>query len=77
MDRSATQEVVLSRAKRIAALPREATVQLRQLISANWSRSLSDAVRAKSDAMSRLGESGDYREGLCTFRDRRPPIFKS
>lgn len=77
IEEAATQEVVLSRAKRIAALPHEATVQLRQLIAANWSRPLSDAVKAESDAMSRLGESDNYREGFCAFRDRRPPIFKS
>lgn len=73
----ATQNVIMSRAERIAALPREATVQLRQLIAANWSRSLSDAVNAESIVMSKLGESDDFREGLRAFHDRRPPVFRS
>ncbi len=74
---AATQEVILSRAKLIAALPCEAIVQLRQLIAANWSRSLSDAVNAESNVMSKLGESDNFREGLRAFRDRRPPVFRS
>ncbi len=72
---AATQEVILSRAKLIAALPCEATVQLRKLIANNWSRPLYEAVRAESIVMSKLGESNDFREGLLAFRDRRAPVF--
>jgi len=72
----ATQEVILSRARLVAALPCEATVQLRQLIAANWSRSLSAAVNAESSVMSKLGENDGFREALRAFRGRHQPIFR-
>ena len=49
---------------------RERTYRVLKLTDRGW-----QVMRQEADAMRQLGFSGDYREGVAAFMDKRTPTF--
>jgi 2-(1,2-epoxy-1,2-dihydrophenyl)acetyl-CoA isomerase len=61
---------------RLAAGPTTALALTRQLLRASAEGDLPAALRAESEAQERAGGTGDHREGVLAFLERRPPQYK-
>lgn len=66
----------LALAQRLAALPTQALVTMRQTMYAGLQRSFDAQLDAERDAQSALGKTHDYIEGVMAFREKRPAQFK-
>jgi 2-(1,2-epoxy-1,2-dihydrophenyl)acetyl-CoA isomerase len=62
-------------ATRFAAGPTRGLARIKQMIRESWSQSLNEELDRQRDAMRELGYSGDYREGVAAFMEKRPPKF--
>lgn len=60
---------------RFAAGPTRGLAETKRLIRSTWSRSLDQELDLERDVMAALGASGDYREGVAAFLEKRPPVF--
>ncbi|MBB85929.1 MAG: 2-(1,2-epoxy-1,2-dihydrophenyl)acetyl-CoA isomerase [Xanthomonadales bacterium] len=59
----------------LAKAPTKGLAQTKSLLYANGSAPLDEALEREADAMRQLGFSGDYREGVAAFMDKRTPTF--
>jgi 2-(1,2-epoxy-1,2-dihydrophenyl)acetyl-CoA isomerase len=61
---------------RLAAGPTVAYGEIRRLLGGSFARTLPEQLSAERDAIVRCGATGDAREGIAAFVERRPPSFK-
>ncbi|GAB3677543.1 2-(1,2-epoxy-1,2-dihydrophenyl)acetyl-CoA isomerase PaaG [Salinisphaera aquimarina] len=59
----------------LAAAPTLGLARTKQLLYAGANSSLDDALDAERDAMTELGQSQDYDEGVTAFSEKRAPRF--
>jgi enoyl-CoA hydratase/carnithine racemase len=65
----------LERARQLAALPPLALARLRALVDSAPTHGFEDHLDAERDAVASLWLTGDFREGIGAFLERRPPRF--
>lgn len=63
-------------AERMAAMPTNALVNIRHLIEKAYCNPLATHLDEEAAVMGELGRSGDYREGVTAFIEKRQPNFK-
>ncbi len=68
-------ETVAISARTLAAGPTLGYAKLKELLGASFGRSLDRQLDAERDTQDLLGRSGDYREGVQAFFDKRQPDF--
>jgi 2-(1,2-epoxy-1,2-dihydrophenyl)acetyl-CoA isomerase len=62
-------------AARLAAGPTKGLAAIKKAIRAAWSNDLDAHLDVERDLQSALGRSGDYREGVMAFVEKRAPKF--
>jgi 2-(1,2-epoxy-1,2-dihydrophenyl)acetyl-CoA isomerase len=62
-------------ASKLAALPPLGLAAIKEMIRSSWQYSLDEELERQAGAMRRLGFTQDYREGVATFLEKRPPKF--
>ena len=62
-------------AARFASAPTRGLARIKQMIRESWEHSLGEELVLQRDAMRELGCSGDYREGVAAFMEKRAPRF--
>lgn len=62
-------------ADRLAGLPPLGLAAIKDMIRSSWQYSLDEELERQAGAMRRLGFTGDYREGVAAFLEKRPPNF--
>ena len=58
-----------------AAAPTAGLAATKALIRGSWANDLDTELDLQRDAMRRLGQSDDYREGVAAFLAKRAPVF--
>src|SRR6476659_2566710 len=58
-------------AAKFAAAPTRGLARIKAMIRASWGHSLDQELDLQRDAMRELGFSGDYREGVAAFMEKR------
>lgn len=62
-------------AARLSALPPLGLAAIKKLVRSSWGRDLEEELDLQRDEMRRLGFTGDYREGVAAFLEKRPAVF--
>ena len=62
-------------AEHLATQPTQGLSTIKQLLNASFSNPLHQQLELEKDAMRRLGQSNDYREGVAAFMEKRSPQF--
>ncbi|HYD12248.1 MAG TPA: 2-(1,2-epoxy-1,2-dihydrophenyl)acetyl-CoA isomerase PaaG [Allosphingosinicella sp.] len=62
-------------AQRFASGPTRGLARIKQMLRESWGQSLDAELDRQRDAMRELGFSGDYREGVAAFMEKRKPTF--
>ena len=62
-------------AEHLATQPTQGLAAIKQLLNASFSNPLHQQLELEKDAMRRLGQSNDYREGVAAFIEKRSPEF--
>lgn len=62
-------------ASKLASLPPLGLSAIKSIIRSTWSRTLEEELHLQRDEMRRLGYTGDYREGVAAFLEKRQPTF--
>jgi len=62
-------------AAKFAAAPTRGLAMTKHLIRASWTRTLDEELDAERDAQRTLGRTGDYKEGVAAFMEKRTPNF--
>lgn len=75
VDDDKLQEEATALAAKFASAPTRGLVMTKQLIRESGARSLSDQLDAERDAQRALGRTGDYKEGVAAFMEKRTPKF--
>lgn len=60
---------------RLASLPPLGLAAIKEMIRSSWARTLDQELHLQRDEMRRLGFTGDYREGVAAFLEKRAPNF--
>jgi 2-(1,2-epoxy-1,2-dihydrophenyl)acetyl-CoA isomerase len=68
---------VMQLAKRLAAAPRAGYKHAKTLLRQGRTRSLSDFLELELDAQLAAFRSGEIKEGVAAFREKRPPDFRA
>lgn len=76
VDDGALGTEALALAQRLAALPVRALVETRRAFAQADHLTLSAALGMEADVQRRMGNSGDYLEGVSAFFAKRAPVFK-
>lgn len=63
-------------AARLALAPTQALVQIRHAMRASLGNDLETQLGLEAKAMTALGQSADFREGVLAFTEKRPAVFK-
>lgn len=63
-------------AQTLSCMPTQALVRTRQLMRCGMNETLETQLGLEGQAMSELGASHDYAEGVRAFTEKRPPQFK-
>lgn len=61
---------------KFAAAPTRGLAETKKLIRTAFTRPLDEQLDLECDQMRELGRSGDYREGVDAFLNKRKPVFK-
>ncbi|HEY3444268.1 MAG TPA: enoyl-CoA hydratase [Paludibaculum sp.] len=67
---------VMTLARRLAAGPALAYAGIKRALNAGDSGSLADALEAEATGQGACIRSGDFREGVAAFLEKRPPNFR-
>jgi 2-(1,2-epoxy-1,2-dihydrophenyl)acetyl-CoA isomerase len=62
-------------AERFASAPTRGLAAIKKMIRESWGHSLDEELELQRDMMRELGYSGDYREGVAAFMEKRKPNF--
>jgi 2-(1,2-epoxy-1,2-dihydrophenyl)acetyl-CoA isomerase len=62
-------------AARFATAPTRGLAAIKRMIRESWGHSLDQELDLQRDAMRELGLSGDYKEGVAAFIEKRQPNF--
>src|SRR4051794_33764619 len=62
-------------AMKFASAPTRGLARIKKMIRESWCHSLDEELDLQRDAMRELGYSGDYREGVAAFMEKRKPNF--
>jgi 2-(1,2-epoxy-1,2-dihydrophenyl)acetyl-CoA isomerase len=62
-------------AQRFATAPTRGLAAIKKMIRESWDHSLDEELELQRDMMRELGYSGDYREGVAAFMEKRKPNF--
>jgi 2-(1,2-epoxy-1,2-dihydrophenyl)acetyl-CoA isomerase len=62
-------------ANKLASLPPLGLAAIKEMIRSSWQYGLDEELERQAGAMRRLGFTGDYREGVAAFLDKRAPKF--
>jgi len=62
-------------AEHLATQPTQGLAAIKQLLNVSFSNPLHQQLELEKDAMRRLGQSNDYREGVAAFIEKRAPQF--
>jgi 2-(1,2-epoxy-1,2-dihydrophenyl)acetyl-CoA isomerase len=75
VDDDALMQEAEALAKKFASGPTLGLAETKLRLRLSSLNSLDDELDAERDAMRRLGNSADYREGVAAFSEKRPPVF--
>ena len=75
VDDDKLDEEVDALAQRFAGGPTRGLAKIKAMIRESWGQSLDAELDRQRDAMRELGYSGDYREGVAAFMEKRQPKF--
>jgi 2-(1,2-epoxy-1,2-dihydrophenyl)acetyl-CoA isomerase len=59
----------------LASQPTRALAAIKEALHASWDNNLDAQLDLERDRQGDLGRSGDYREGVAAFLEKRPPKF--
>ena len=76
IDDDKLQEEAQKMAAHFATQPTVALGRIKKLLLESGSNTLSKQLDLEQEAMTELGGSENYREGVAAFMEKRPPIFK-
>jgi 2-(1,2-epoxy-1,2-dihydrophenyl)acetyl-CoA isomerase len=75
VDDEALDAEVDALAERFASAPTRGLAAIKKMIHESWGHSLDEELELQRDMMRELGYSGDYREGVAAFMEKRKPNF--
>ena len=67
---------VMTLARHLATQPTRALGEIKRLLHLSFSNDLEQQLELEREAMTQLGESHDYQEGVAAFLEKRPPRFR-
>jgi 2-(1,2-epoxy-1,2-dihydrophenyl)acetyl-CoA isomerase len=76
IDDDKLQEEAQKMAAHFATQPTVALGRIKKLLLESGTNTLSEQLDLEQEAMTELGGSENYREGVAAFMEKRPPIFK-
>jgi len=62
-------------ASKFASAPTQGLAAIKAAIRSGWSRSFDDQLQHERESQRTVGFSGDYKEGVAAFMEKRPPRF--
>lgn len=65
-----------SRARHLASGPTEGYVAVKEALRATWSNDLDEQLALESGLQGRCGRTRDFKEGVMSFLEKRPPSFE-
>ena len=63
-------------AAHLATQPTKALGAVKQMLQNSFANSLDTQLDLERDTQNELGHSGDFREGVSAFFEKRNPVFK-
>ncbi|WP_010141721.1 enoyl-CoA hydratase-related protein [Oceanicola sp. S124] len=69
-------EVWQARAAQLAKGPTATYAEVKQIIRGSWDADLDAQLEAEGKAQGRCGQSRDFKEGVVSFLEKRPPHFE-
>lgn len=76
IDDEQLQDEANKMAQHLATQPTRALGRIKKLLNESFSHTLVEQTNLEKDAMSLLGQSEDFREGVAAFMEKRPAVFK-
>lgn len=76
VDNEVLQEAADKLAAHLATQPTEALGKIKNLLNTSFDNNLHQQLERERADMQYLGRSDDYREGVASFMEKRPPVFR-
>lgn len=76
VDNDLLQDEAYKLAAHLATQPTEALGKIKKLLNTSFDNSLHQQLEHERTEMQYLGRSDDYREGVASFMEKRPAVFK-